>query len=116
MRRRCVRRRRVGAFAKTPDRVSTPDARTGLHTRASICGGDKGDKPLSRPPSNRGHVPTSESADIRDSIAPGQSVRFAMQIPVPSGTQPGPYDLRWQFVGMPGPELRQGKATVTVSG
>jgi hypothetical protein len=50
------------------------------------------------------------------SIAPGQSVRFAMQIPVPSGTQPGPYDLRWQFVGMPGPELRQGKATVTVSG
>jgi hypothetical protein len=50
------------------------------------------------------------------SIAPGQSVRFAMQIPVPAGTQPGPYDLRWQFVGMPGPELRQGKAIVTVSG
>ena len=50
------------------------------------------------------------------SIAPGQSVRFAMQIPVPSGTQPAPYDLRWQFVDLPGPELRQGKATVTVSG
>jgi hypothetical protein len=50
------------------------------------------------------------------SIAPGQAVRFAMQIPVPSGTQPAPYDLRWQFVDLPGTELRQGKATVTVSG
>ena len=49
-------------------------------------------------------------------IAPAQSVRFAMQIPVPSGTQPGPYDLRWQFVGMLAPEPHQGKATITVSG
>jgi uncharacterized protein DUF4232 len=48
-------------------------------------------------------------------IAPGGSVRFAMQIPVPSGTQPGPYDLRWMFVGsLLNPS--QGKATVTVSG
>jgi len=49
-------------------------------------------------------------------IAPGQSVRFAMQIPVPSGTQPGPYDLRWQFVGVADLTPRQGKATVTVKG
>ena len=49
-------------------------------------------------------------------IAPGQSVRFAMQTSVPSGTQPGPYDLRWQFVGMADLTVRQGKATVTVSG
>ena len=49
-------------------------------------------------------------------IAPGQSVRFAMQIPVPSGTQPGLYDLRWQFVGMADLAVRQGKATVTVKG
>jgi Protein of unknown function (DUF4232) len=48
-------------------------------------------------------------------IAPGRSVRFAMQIPVPAGTQPGPYELRWQFVGTA--DLRaQGKATVTVKG
>jgi len=50
------------------------------------------------------------------SIAPAQSVRFAMQMTVPSGTQPGQYDLRWQFVGMAGFGVRQGKATVTVSG
>ncbi len=49
-------------------------------------------------------------------IAPGQSARFAMQIPVPSGTQPGLYDLRWQFVGMADLAVRQGKATVTVKG
>jgi hypothetical protein len=49
-------------------------------------------------------------------IAPGQSVRFAMQIPVPSGTQPGHYDLRWEFVGARDVFVRQGKATVTVSG
>src|SRR5205823_5064208 len=49
-------------------------------------------------------------------IAAGRSVRFAMQIPVPKGTQPGPYDLRWQFVGMADLTLRQGKATVTVKG
>jgi uncharacterized protein DUF4232 len=48
-------------------------------------------------------------------IAPGQSVRFAMQIPVPSGTQPGPYELRWQFVNIAGVEVRQGKATVNVT-
>jgi len=50
------------------------------------------------------------------SIAPGQSVRFAMQIPVPSGTQPGRYDLRWMFVGSLGLNPSQGKAAVTVSG
>jgi hypothetical protein len=49
-------------------------------------------------------------------IAPAQSVRFAMQIPVPAGTQPGPYDLRWMFVGSLGLNPSQGKATVTVSG
>jgi hypothetical protein len=49
-------------------------------------------------------------------IAPAQSVRFAMQIPVPSGTQPGQYDLRWEFVGASGVFVRQGKATVTISG
>ncbi|TME80431.1 MAG: DUF4232 domain-containing protein [Chloroflexi bacterium] len=49
-------------------------------------------------------------------IAPAQSVRFAMQIPVPSGTQPGLYDLRWMFVGSLGLNPSQGKATVTVSG
>jgi len=48
-------------------------------------------------------------------MAPGRSVRFAMQIPVPPGTQPGPYDLRWQFVGTADLTV-QGKATVTVKG
>ncbi len=49
-------------------------------------------------------------------IAPAQSVRFAMQIAVPSATELGHYDLRWQFVGMLGLNPSQGKATVTVSG
>jgi hypothetical protein len=39
-----------------------------------------------------------------------------MQIPVPSGTQPGQYDLRWEFVGASDVFVRQGKATVTISG
>jgi len=48
-------------------------------------------------------------------IAPGRSVRFDMQIPVPMGTRPGRYDLRWEFVGVL--DLgRQGQAAVTVTG
>src|SRR6266576_4168315 len=52
---------------------------------------------------------------LAGTIAPGRSARFAMQIPVPSGTQPGPYELRWQFVGS-ADLMGQGKATVTVKG
>jgi hypothetical protein len=49
-------------------------------------------------------------------IAPAQSVRFAMQIAVPARTQPGQYDLRWQLVRTLDLNMPQGKATVTVSG
>jgi len=31
-------------------------------------------------------------------IGPGQSVRFAMEIPVPSGTAAGQYMLYWTFL------------------
>ena len=48
------------------------------------------------------------------SIAPGQSVRFAMQITVPSGTEPGIYTLSWQFVGVLDLNKTHGQAIVTV--
>ncbi len=49
-------------------------------------------------------------------IAPGQSVRFAMQMAVPSATGPGQYTLTWQIVGGLDLNMPQGKAALTVIG
>jgi hypothetical protein len=49
-------------------------------------------------------------------MAPGQSVRFAMQVAVPIGTEPGQYTLYWQIVRTLDLNMSNGKATITVSG
>jgi hypothetical protein len=49
-------------------------------------------------------------------IAPGQSVRFAMQVAVPVGTEPGPYTLYWHIVRTLDLNMPNGKATITVAG
>src|SRR6266851_913475 len=49
-------------------------------------------------------------------VASGQSVRFAMQMAVPSATGPGQYTLTWQIVRTLDLNMTQGKAIVTVGG
>jgi len=49
-------------------------------------------------------------------IAPGQSVRFAMEIPVPSGTAPGQYTLYWTFVNTLDLTKPTGKVVLSVTG
>ncbi len=49
-------------------------------------------------------------------IAPGQSVRFAMEIPVPSGTAPGQYTLYWTFVNTLDLAKPTGKVVLSVTG